>query len=187
MKQRFLCLMVGAPGCGKTTYLATHARPEDVVVSRDAIRFSLLSPEDDYFAKEKEVWRIFIATIQNAIDNESVEKIYVDATHLNAKSRHAVLSQLNFDENVIVCTICFNVCLAVCLQRNAMRTGRARVPEDSIVNMFSSLRFPKVGGERYINFSIIVDRDGEIMDFETIGRTCKDAQNLANFRLAFQS
>lgn len=183
MKQKILCLMVGAPGCGKSTWIAKHKQSDDVVVSRDAIRFSMLEPGDDYFAKEKAVWRAFIQTIQQAIDQEEVSKIYVDATHLNAKSRNMLLSQLWFDKNVIVCTLCFNVCLAVCLKRNAMRTGRACVPENKIAEMFSSLRFPEEG-ERYIDFSILIDKDGEFITYEKIGRRCDNVKILADFGLA---
>lgn len=60
-----LFIMVGLPGSGKSTFLKrrahefTTSRCGYTVVSRDAIRFSLLSDTDDYFAKENEVFKKF--------------------------------------------------------------------------------------------------------------------------------
>ena len=56
MKQKNLWIMVGCPASGKSTYLANKALSNSVIVSRDAIRFNLLRPGDDYFSKEKEVF-----------------------------------------------------------------------------------------------------------------------------------
>ena len=67
-----LYLMVGAPGSGKSTYannfINTYGKPIKVV-SRDAIRFSLLNDGAPYFSKEKDVFSKFTKEI-----NEGVEK-----------------------------------------------------------------------------------------------------------------
>ena len=53
-----LILMMGIPGSGKSTWVKNHMKSDDIYISRDEIRFSLLQPGDEYFSKEKEVWRI---------------------------------------------------------------------------------------------------------------------------------
>ena len=96
-KQKTLWLTVGVPGSGKSTYIKTKIKNSDSVwCSRDNIRFSLLGPKDDYFAKEKLVWRPWISAIQDCIDDpNSAENIYVDATHLTQRARTKVLNELN--------------------------------------------------------------------------------------------
>lgn len=132
-------LMIGAPGCGKSYYIAQHKQPEDLVISRDKIRFRMLKDTDEYFSKEKEVYNEFIKQINAAIaDNKD---FYVDQTSLNAVARNKLFSRLTKKPNEII-GIYFTTPLDTILQRNAQRTGRALVPEDAVVNMFNSLTRP---------------------------------------------
>ena len=132
-------LMIGAPGCGKSYYIAQHKQPEDLVISRDKIRFRMLKDTDEYFSKEKEVYNEFIKQINAAIaDNKD---FYVDQTSLNAAARNKLFSRLTKKPNEII-GIYFTTPLDIILQRNSQRTGRALVPEDAVVNMFNSLTRP---------------------------------------------
>ena len=71
-------MVIGAPGCGKSTYIQNHLKENEIVISRDKIRFSLLKDTDEYFSKEKEVYNEFIKQINAAIaDNKD---FYVDQT-----------------------------------------------------------------------------------------------------------
>ena len=62
-----LYLMCGIPGSGKSTYAKTNKDLKYCkYISRDDIRYSLLKDEDDYFSKEKQVFRTFIAQIKRS-------------------------------------------------------------------------------------------------------------------------
>lgn len=139
-----IVMVAGIPGSGKSTWIKQQIRKsnkECIHISRDEIRFSILKDGDEYFAKEKEVFRTFINKIQHEIDTGDLKTIYVDATHLNRKSRAKVLNQLKLG-NTIVEIVWFDVPLKTCLMRNAKRTGRARIPEETIAEMFFSSSAP---------------------------------------------
>ena len=53
-----LVLMCGAPGSGKTTIAKKLMCNNDLYISRDEIRYSMISDEDEYFSKEKgrKIW-----------------------------------------------------------------------------------------------------------------------------------
>ena len=134
-----LFIMCGAPGSGKSYYIKHEAPDYAVVVSRDAVRFSMLSEGDEYFSKEKAVFKEFVHQIQENLD--AGKTVYADATHLNGISRYKLINNLNL-ENTRVYPICFKVSLETCLERNAQRTGRARVPDSALVNMYNSMTDP---------------------------------------------
>lgn len=136
-------IVAGPPGSGKSSWLERHASANDIIISRDKIRFSLLKDEDDYFAYEDKVYNLFIKTIQEAINKEKYDNIYIDATHLTPKSRKQLIKQLIFDKNkVILKAISFEIDLETCIERNAKRTGRAYVPETALRNMYNSYKIP---------------------------------------------
>lgn len=132
-------IVIGAPGCGKSYYINKHKKANEIVVSRDKIRFGMLKDTDEYFSKEKEVYNEFIKQIDAAIAAQ--QDVWVDQTSLNAAARSKLLSRLKKKPNEII-GIYFNTPLDIILQRNAQRTGRALVPEDAVINMFNSLTKP---------------------------------------------
>ena len=109
--------------------------PNTVYISRDEVRFSMLSDTDDYFAKEDAVFAEFVKRINNAIADSNIYNIIVDATHLNWASRNKTLRNLHL-ENCKVIAVVFNTPLNVCLDRNEKREGRAKVPRGVIRRMF---------------------------------------------------
>ena len=132
-------MVIGAPGCGKSTYIKNHLKENEMVISRDKIRFSLLKDTDEYFSKEKEVYNEFIKQINAAIaDNKD---FYVDQTSLNAAARDKLFNQLIKKPDKII-GIYFTTPLDIILQRNAQRTGRALVPENVVINMYKILTKP---------------------------------------------
>lgn len=132
-------VMIGAPGCGKSTYIKNHIKDNEIVISRDTIRFSMLKDEDEYFSKEKQVYDEFIKQTNAAIADET--DFYVDQTSLNRGARNKLFSRLEKRPEQVI-GIYFNTPLETILQRNAQRTGRALVPEDAVINMFNSLTKP---------------------------------------------
>ena len=155
---RKLYLMCGPAGCGKSTYTKVHAQEDDVVISRDAIRFSLLEDGDDYFSKEGIVFIEFVREVAKALTEEETQNVWADATHLTEKSRRKFFSHLDYYLNVEfeqspefeVIAVNLETTLSTCKARNAQRLGRARVPENVIERQFNAF-VPATKEERYID------------------------------------
>ena len=139
--KKHLYLMMGVPGSGKSTYAKNILKYGDIYVSRDEIRYSLLTDKDDYFAKENEVIKTFIESIDKSlVMEEYCGDVFADATHLSPKGRAQVLKQLKNKDRVSV--IYLDIPLNVILERNAKRTGRALVPENVVRRMYNSIQLP---------------------------------------------
>ena len=144
-KKSKVWIMVGAPGGGKSTWAASKkdSLSDDVnIVSRDQIRFSLLSDKDSYFAKETLVYNTFVSEI---IESAKTHKdTIVDATNINISSRRKLFNRLNpfiggiVEYNAIV----IMPPIEVCMQRNSTRTGRTRVPDSALKNIYSTYEEP---------------------------------------------
>lgn len=143
-----LWLMCGIPGSGKSTWCAQYKCYKGTrYVSRDDIRFGLVGEDEAYFAREGEVFKEFIAQIQNAINDENVSDIYVDATHLNERSRNKVLDKLDLS-NIMLYAVNFLVEKKTALERNELRDGRRVVPREAIERMYNQFE-PAAPNERY--------------------------------------
>lgn len=159
--KKHLYLMMGAAGSGKSTYAKNILKDGDIYISRDEIRYSLLTEEDDYFAKENEVIKTFIENIDKALEMEEYcGNVYADATHLSPKSRTQVLNQLKNKDKVSV--IYLDIPLNIILERNAKRKGRALVPENVVRRMYNSIILPTK--EEGIEELIIIDENQEVKE-----------------------
>lgn len=146
MNESTLWILCGCPASGKSTWAKQQiAENKGIIVSRDEIRFKLLTDEDDYFDKEIEVFNNYINDIYNGLVHN--ENVYADATHLNWPSRRKMLERIKkcYFSSLFIryIPVIFNTPLNVCLSRNANRTGRAKVPEEVIRNMYSQFSSPK--------------------------------------------
>ena len=160
MKQKRVWLLCGCPGSGKSTWVRKRiAEKGGVHCSRDEIRFSLLKDDEDYFAHENEVLRLWKEQAANAILDPDIEHIYIDATHLTENARRKVLNELPLDENCIVVVVLFKVPLEVCLQRNEQRNGRAYVPPMVIRNMMTTYQAYTTLGDAFV----YIDENGEVI------------------------
>ena len=112
----------------------------DSETTQDWYTLEFLKDSDSYFNKEKEVWRKYIAEIQEGISNH--KNTIADATHLHWPSRSKLLNALHGLDKIDVNIYYFHPSLETCLQRNALREGRARVPADVLKNMYKSFTNP---------------------------------------------
>ena len=142
LTKKNLWLLSGIPASGKTTKAKELliAWPNTKYVSRDEIRFSILNYDDEYFAKEKDVFQKFIVETQDGIDN--YDNTIADATFLNWASRKKFLKKLRHLDKVNVNVLYFETDLEVCLHRNSQREGLARVPDGVVMNMWNIREHP---------------------------------------------
>lgn len=142
MKKTKLIVMIGVSGCGKS-YLAKRIQEthdDCIIVSRDAIRFALLKDGEDYFAHEKEVVKRYYDNINRAI---GVHKyVIADATHLTVSARRKFFNNVRTKDAYTI-GIWIDTPLEVALKQNAQRSGRARVDEQVIKDMYKRRVSPR--------------------------------------------
>ena len=167
MKQKKVYLMCGCPGSGKSTFIHKWRQLTDAVISRDAIRFSIVDENEDYFAKEDLVFKTFINEINKAlVDEEKTERVFIDATHLTPKARAKVLRLLNKENISEINAIYFDVPIDIALARNNQRTGRALVPETAIFNMAKTYTPPTV--KEGFNHIYRIDENGGMSEIASV-------------------
>ena len=141
-----LIMVCGIPGSGKSTWIKEEIAKQShfsIAISRDQVRFSMVAEDEEYFSKEKEVFKEFIRQIKTALHDNLVENVFVDATNLNPHSRTKVLRALGKDiKDINMYAVAFVIPTEIALERNSHRTGREFVPEQAILNMKSSYEFP---------------------------------------------
>lgn len=113
-------------------------------ISRDNVRFSIVDENEEYFSHEDEVFDTFINYINQTLENPNIHTIYIDATHLNKRSRNKTLNKIRKNNIEEINCVCFTTPKEICLARNFLRTGRARVPENAIENMYNSFTLPSI-------------------------------------------
>ena len=144
MDKKKLYLMCGPAGSGKTTWVREHATPGvSAHISRDRIRFKMVKEDEYYFSRENEVYMEFTRQIMKAITCEWVDEVYVDATHLTKKSREKLVREIdNVCRPFDIIVVAIKPSVEQCLAQNAQRSGREFVPEQVIMNMYSSFEDP---------------------------------------------
>ena len=144
-----LYILCGPSGSGKSTWAQSANLAKTAYVSRDSIRLGLLEDTDEHFAHEKEVFRIFVKTIAECLQN-GINAI-ADATHLNIFSRRKLTQAIDmYTKDYEIVYVVFNTSLETCLARNAKREGRACVPESAITRMFRDFKHPTLDEDERI-------------------------------------
>lgn len=163
MKTR-LFLMCGCPGSGKSTFAKQHIDNESTLyISRDEIRFSIISEDEEYFSKEKEVFNEFVRQITEGLNQGY--NVVADATHLNERSRSKILSKLYPAlTNTRVVAIFMRTPLNVCVERNLTRQGtRAYVPYKDLCRMSRAAKEPTyIECNGMIDLIYTVDTNGTV-------------------------
>lgn len=158
-----LILMCGPSGAGKSTWAKKIAEEQAKpvhYVSRDEVRFSMVSEKEEYFSKENEVFKEWIRRIQNFLDIDEDCYVIADATHLSERSRNKTLDALNIPNNTNIIPVSVYPGVQKCLDRNEKRSGRARVPRSVVRRMCMSYEAP-TSDEKYHYYSIIVKVEGD--------------------------
>lgn len=162
-------ILAGPAGCGKSTWAAADVEmnrkvleeinePDDsIIISRDVVRFSIITDKDDYFSKETEVFETFVKQINDAIYDSKYGHIYVDATHLSIGSRKKLLNDIAYEECHVV-GVNFLVNEETVVAQNAQRTGRALVPEDVVRKMCKAFVPISKEVEPEFNFVLNIER-----------------------------
>lgn len=136
-----LFMLMGIPGSGKSTWIANHINNEtDKYISRDEVRFSYVSEEEEYFSQEKKVFKEFTRQINEALNQGY--NVFADATHLNEASRNKLLRAIVMNTSSTEC-IWVRTPLEEALRRNENRKGtRSYVPRGAIRRIFSQMTKP---------------------------------------------
>ena len=158
MKQKTVFLLCGIPASGKSTWARAHLSPTTEWISRDNVRFSIVREDEEYFSHEEEVFDTFIAYINQTLENPKVDVIIIDATHISKGSRRKVISRIRKQNIFELDCVWFDVSLDTCLARNHLRTGRERVPETAIENMYKSKTYPSK--DEGFDMIFIIDENG---------------------------
>lgn len=143
---KYLIMFCGPAGCGKSTEAkrmqdSMTAQGYSVAyVSRDDIRYSLISENADYFSEEKKVFSKFLSAINSNLTNHDM--VIVDATHLNRRSRGKVLEEIKFRSDTTLFCLYMTTPENIAQQLNRKREGRARVPENVISQMYERYEHP---------------------------------------------
>lgn len=134
-----LVVTVGLPGCGKSTWAKDWVAKNVVVrahVERDQLRNMLHFGEWKGRATEDTVVLAQHAMIR-ALLRDGISVVVSD-TNLDPRV-FAQLDQLATDERVVFVEKSFrDVPLAVCLERNAKRTGKEFIPKEAILRMYNT-------------------------------------------------
>lgn len=143
MKNKTLWLMCGVAGSGKTWFAKNKLMKGYGwdYISRDEVRFSMIKDGEEYFSHETAVFNEFVEKIAIALD-WGHDNVIADATHLNWGSRRKLLKALSKScvlEDVDVIPVVIDAKLGDILERNKLRDGRARVPEETIRRMYRNI------------------------------------------------
>lgn len=152
-----LYIMCGPAGSGKSTYARNHAkRGHSAIISRDAVRFSMVGPDEAYFSKEDAVYAEFCRQIDEALDLPWVHEVWADATHLTKNARKKLLNTLKHtQEDMAIYVMIMLPDVETCIEQNNRRTGRENVPETIIRNMHASYQDPWNDGVEYTKTVLI--------------------------------
>ena len=161
-----LYISCGAPGAGKTTFLNEYYAPNEIVISRDEIRYSLLKPGDDLFQLEDKVFSLFVdKIIYNLMQGKNV---YADATHLNRSSRNKLIWTIDCRKPNLLThieAIYFDIPIDVCIERNEKRKGtKAYTPVHFLRKMYEKCEKPDPTQEEF-KHCWIVNKDGEVSKY----------------------
>lgn len=142
----YLIMFCGVPGSGKSTEahrMAGSLAARGITVehiSRDELRFSMISDKSEYFSKEKEVFSKFVEKMNNSLNKNDCT--IIDATHISKANRAKILRRVENPDNVRLLALYLTTPLDVCMRQNDLRTGMERIPHEVIKKMAEQFEDP---------------------------------------------
>lgn len=132
-----LVLLVGIPGCGKTTLANQLVERGYRRLNADDIREELFGTAVDSRnpADAEKVFAQFFARLEQALARS--EDIVVDNTNINSKHRGPILQRAIRAGYEDIQLWILDVPLEICIQRNHER--ERRIPDDVLQNYFNTL------------------------------------------------
>lgn len=166
-----LVMFVGIPASGKSTAAEQYRKQGYVVLSSDEIRMA----QTDRAPLEEMTGMARKQTLGNVFDTvnrrcrEALgrgQSVVIDATNLARKRRVAFLKDMSRFPCTKTCTL-FITPVETCLERNAKRTGFARVPDRDLHRLIGSFECP-VMGEGWDRILPVVSSEPYSFPFEKI-------------------
>lgn len=166
-------MLVGIPGCGKSTYTKDLADKGYSIFSSDAIRdeLNMHNPRQSGI-----IFDIMHKRIKKDMDNG--KDIVYDATNMSRKNRVAYLETIkSYTDYKKICYL-FIVPIDVCKERNSHREGYAKVPDEVYDKMLCNFQTPMMeeGWDEIV--PILYDKDFEL-DFGDLDKFNQDNHNHA--------
>lgn len=158
-----LCILIGVPGAGKSTYCNEASKMKDIgVISTDEIREELFGNKfDDHIKRSVFIELIFrVRNHLNFGDNLLVDTTYLNSIDDRTHFINEIRSQI---KNIKITAMIFDTEINICLLRNRNRDDDRRLEESVISKLYQSLDFPteseKIDEIEYRTTSGISDKE----------------------------
>lgn len=132
-------ILIGLPGAGKDTWIASQKMSNTVIVSSDAIREELFGSEEIQDSPDKVFNLMFHRTIDALKAGKNV--IY-NATNISRKRRMSLIKEFNKTVDCDFQAIVIATPYEICLQRNNDRARK--VPKYVIERMYKAFQVPSI-------------------------------------------
>lgn len=145
----YLYILVGLPGCGKTSLVKMNAREGDVILSSDELRVEMYGFEDQ--THNAEVFQEMGKRTREA--GKAGKNVWYDATNINRKRRVAVAKEMQKYFTYVEVIMC--ICpIEDLILRNETREER-HLPTEKLKQMIQSIQIPTIHEYPYNNVAYI--------------------------------
>lgn len=158
----YLYILVGLPGCGKSSLVRAEAQENDVVLSSDELRVEMYGFEDQ--THNGEVFQEMNKRTREA--GKAGKTVWYDATNINRKRRVALANEMKKHFSGIRVVMC--ACpIEDLITRNETREER-HLPWEKLKQMIQSIQIPTIHEYPYDDILYVYtgNRDGFMRDID---------------------